>query len=381
MVGVREGAPCDVPRLVPPQPCLVEQDAHQLGNGHRRMGVVELDGGLLGEIAPIRIAAAKAPHQVGERAGDQEILLQEAQSLSPAGGVVGVQDPRQGLGGQGLGQRADEVAAAESLEVEIVGSGRRPQTKRVDRLAAVADHRPVERNAEQDRGPPGDGLQLARAQLERSVELHFDGFLQPRHFPGVLPAQPVVRLLDLPAVLDRLPEDAVLVAQAVTHRRQGKGRHGVKKARGQAPEPAVAEAGIGLRLDQRRIDVALPFDELERHLGQLRVDRVVHQRAAEQEFHRKVVHALRVLLLVRPLGQQPALGDHVAQRARHRFELLARRRLERIDHIVEQQVTVVERLIGARELHWPAPVLLAQRVKTIVHDFLRSGGHGGRSAG
>ena len=46
---------------------------------------------------------------------------------------------------------ADEVAAAELAEVEEVGRRRPPQPQRVDRLAAVADDRPVVGHAEQVR--------------------------------------------------------------------------------------------------------------------------------------------------------------------------------------------------------------------------------------
>ena len=77
---------------------LVQQNSHQLGDGQGRVGVVELDGDLLGKLVPVGVAAPKAPHQVGQRAGDQEILLHEAQSLSQARGIVGIQHPRERFG-------------------------------------------------------------------------------------------------------------------------------------------------------------------------------------------------------------------------------------------------------------------------------------------
>ena len=57
-----------------------------------------------------------------------------------------------------LGQCADEIAAAELLEVEIIGRGGGPEAQRVDGLAAVADDGPVERDADQGRGPAGNGV-------------------------------------------------------------------------------------------------------------------------------------------------------------------------------------------------------------------------------
>ena len=61
----------------------------------------------------------------------------------------GIEDPRERFGGERLGQRAHEIAAAEFLKIEEIGRGGRPQTERVDGLAAVADNRPIERNSDQ----------------------------------------------------------------------------------------------------------------------------------------------------------------------------------------------------------------------------------------
>ena len=100
---------------VPSEVRFIQQNPHQLGNGHRRMRVVELDGDLLGQRAPIGVAAAEAPHEIGQRAGDEKILLHEAQPLPHARGVVGIEHARERFGRQRLGQRADEIAAAENL--------------------------------------------------------------------------------------------------------------------------------------------------------------------------------------------------------------------------------------------------------------------------
>jgi hypothetical protein len=54
----------------------------------------------------------------------------------------------------------------------------------------------------------------------------------------------------LPTILDGLPEDAVLVPQPVAHGRELHRRHRVEKARREAAKPAVAQAGIGLLLEQ-----------------------------------------------------------------------------------------------------------------------------------
>ena len=168
VVRVRQRPLGEVPGLVPAEVRIVEQDAHQLGDRHRGMGVVELDGGLLGERAPVGVAAPEAAHEVGQRAGDQEILLHEAQPLPLARGVVGVQHARERFGRERLGHRADEVAAAEHLEVEVVRRGRGPEAERVDGLAAVADHRAIEGDADQAGRLARNGAQGAAAQSRTS---------------------------------------------------------------------------------------------------------------------------------------------------------------------------------------------------------------------
>ena len=119
VVGVGEGPDGQVPCLVPAEPGLIEQDPHQLGDGQRRVGVVELDGDLVGQGVPVVAAAAEPRHDVGQRAGDQEILLHEPQALAARRRVVGIEDPGERLGGDLLVDGAEEVAAAELEEVEV----------------------------------------------------------------------------------------------------------------------------------------------------------------------------------------------------------------------------------------------------------------------
>ena len=82
VVGVGQRADGQVPRLVPAELGLVEQDAHQLGHGHRRVRVVELDGDLVGQGRPVVVRAAEAGDDVGQRAADEEVLLDEPQRLA-----------------------------------------------------------------------------------------------------------------------------------------------------------------------------------------------------------------------------------------------------------------------------------------------------------
>jgi hypothetical protein len=148
----------------------------------------------------------------------------------------------------------------------------------------------------------------ACVDVERAGQPHFDGFVRPRDFPGVGPREPVIGLLVLPAVANVLLEDAVLVAQAGAHARNTERRHGIEEASRQPAEPAVAEAGVWLLLDDfERLDVVLPAelapDRVEQQVGD-----VVRERSAHQEFERQVIDAFRIPRLVRLLGLDPAVA-------------------------------------------------------------------------
>ena len=83
---------------------------------------------------------------------------------------------------------------------------------------------------------------LVDSLLGPAAERHLGGDLRARDFPRVAETQPLVGDLDLPAVADRLIEDAELVADAVPdggHIQRGQRVH---VAGGQPSEPAISEA-------------------------------------------------------------------------------------------------------------------------------------------
>ena len=98
VIRVGQCPPRQIPGLVPAKLRLVEQNSHQFGDRHRRMRVVELDRRLLGEQAPVGVGPAKTAHEIGQRAGDQEVLLNEAQTLALACRIIRIKNARERLG-------------------------------------------------------------------------------------------------------------------------------------------------------------------------------------------------------------------------------------------------------------------------------------------
>ena len=308
MVGVAEGAGGDVPGLLPRQIRLVHEVAHQLGHRHGGMGVVELDGVLLGKGVPVRVVLAVAADDVAHRAGDQEVLLDEAQLLARVGGVGGIEHLGDGLRPVLLLHRLHVFALVEHIQAEALGGARAPQAQHVDRVHPEADDRHVVGHAFQHLPVHPDRL-LAAAHgghvLDAAIDQHGHGVLGAHHLPRVAELQPVVRALLLPAVLELLAEQAVLVAEAVAVAGILHGGQRIEEAGGQAAQAAVAQAGVRL-LAQQSVEVDLQvLQGGPGGLGDAQGGDVVLQQAAQQELHGDVVEALDVVVHIGALG-----GDH-----------------------------------------------------------------------
>ena len=75
MVCVSAGLCGDLPCLIPFQAFLVDQDTHQLCHCHRRVGIVQLEGGLLIELADVAVRSLIAVDGSLHAGGNEEILL------------------------------------------------------------------------------------------------------------------------------------------------------------------------------------------------------------------------------------------------------------------------------------------------------------------
>ena len=272
VVGVAEDLLGDVPGLVPRHALLVDQHAHQLGDGDGRVRVVELNGHLLREAHEVGVRLQVAPHDVGDGAGDEEVLLLEAQLLAGLVLIVRVEHLRDDLGVVLLDHRALVVAVVEEGEVELGRRARLPQAQGVDRLRAEA----------RDRGVPGHAHHRLAAHplrghaavgqlglLDVPVEAHRHDAIGPHHLPGVAELEPLVGALHLVAAQDLLAEDAELVADAVAHRRHVERGQGVEEAasgtraapfpRGmEGPQPAANDRSRFPAQGHRRIMAKTP---------------------------------------------------------------------------------------------------------------------------
>ena len=145
-----------------------------------------------------------------------------------------------------------------------------------------------------------------------ATKLHAVGHFGPLELPRVAVGQPVVGYLDLFAVHDGLAEHAVFIANAVAKTRHTQRGHRVEKTRRQPPQAAVAQGRVGLDVGNGGQVHTKVGQRLAHGFAHLQRQQRVGESAADEEFHRQVVHPLHVLLILRPRGGHPALHQLVA---------------------------------------------------------------------
>ena len=306
----------DLEGVVERLPVVVDQQADQLREGDGRVGVVELDRDGSRQLRDVVMVCEEPPQDVGQGGGGEEVLLLQPQLLALLRGVVGVEHAADGLGQDRRGGGGHVVAPVEGLQLEFPHRSRGPQAQRVGPAPAPARNRRVVTDGQHGfrRCPGGAGTVGAHgpAEVDRKADL------RPFELPGMDLTQPVLGIFDLPAVLEGLPEQPVVVANAVAVGGEAHGRHGVEEAGGETAEAAVAERGIGLVGEERAVVDAEVLDDCPQPFVEPQVGDGILEQPADEEFHRQVVDPLAVLG-VDTLGRlEPGRDHEIADRPRNR---------------------------------------------------------------
>ena len=315
VVGIGDGASRQILGLLPGQPLLVHEDAHELGDHQAGVRVVDVERHALGQLGQVlAIGALVVLDRILQRGGGEEVVLLEAQHLALVVLVLGVEHLGDDLGQFALLGCARKVAPAEGGQVDALGRAGAPQAQAVDDVGIIADDGDVIRHGD-------DGLVVLEGYaqaaihpllLQGAAEVDLDGVLQRGDLPGVAVFEPAVGQLDLLAVDDALAEQAVLIADGAAHGGQVQRGERIHEAGGQAAQAAVAQRGLGL-LAQHVLH--LDAQVVKRGLivgGGAQVEHVVVQPAAGQKLDGQVVQALGLLLAALFLLKAPLLHDLVA---------------------------------------------------------------------
>ena len=92
VVGVGQRRHRDLPGIVPADVVEIDQDAHQLGDGEARMGVVELHRGLRRQPAQLPVGGEVTFDQILQRGRDEEIFLAQPQLAAGRALVIRVEE-------------------------------------------------------------------------------------------------------------------------------------------------------------------------------------------------------------------------------------------------------------------------------------------------
>ena len=293
MVGVGKDLLADLKGLIPVKAALVQQDAHHLGDGQRGMGVVQLDGDLVGQILQRTVGGQVVLYDIADGCGREEVLLAQAQDLALNVVVVGVQHLGDQLGAGVLAHGSVVVAQREAGHIKVRSLGL-PQAQLGNALAVVALH--IHVGGHSHNAVVVGVLDIVEAVIpvlaDLAVKADLDGLIGVALQPDLTAGQPVVSALLLPAVHDLLLEDAVLVQDGVAGAADAGGGHAVQIAGSQTAQTAVAQACIGLFLkDAFDVDVGIS-QHLLGNIFQPQVEQTHLQAAAHQELHAEVVYLL-----------------------------------------------------------------------------------------
>ena len=184
-------------------------------------------------------------------AGNEEILLGEAQRLSDLRFVIRVEDLADRLGNHFFINRLVIVADIECLEIKGFNRLGFPEPQHVDDVFVKGRDRRVIGHAFDD--PMGNPFHPKAAFFIMKgfgvpAQIHVIGDFRPMDFPGISQTQPFVGFFDLPSVPYFLVEDAEFIADAIADRRHAKRRKGIHVAGGQpsqgrrCPGPALLPA-------------------------------------------------------------------------------------------------------------------------------------------
>ena len=227
---------------------VVAQQAHQFGHANRRVGVVEVDGHLVGEVVERAVLVEVAADQILHRRGDEEVLLAQPQLAAGGRAVVGVEHPRDVLELVLHSGGARVVAGVEGVQIDVRWRDGLPQAQCAHPLSAVTgDDHVVGLGRDLGGMPPHRLLVTWGANVfDPATEVDRVGDGRARELPGRAVCEPWVGILDLASLDDVLSKHAVLVADAVAERRQPERRHRVQEASGQSAQAAIAERRIRL---------------------------------------------------------------------------------------------------------------------------------------
>ena len=252
MVGVADGVLGDGPCFAPLQTVFINENTHELGHSHSRMGIVDMNGNLLAELADIHARLDIVAHDTLHAGRGHEVFLNQAHFAAFPCTVVGVK-----ITGDTFDKGTVLVLLANLLLCQVAVIGKVtvylgiPEAQVVYGAVMIADNRHIIGNSHDNHGVLMHQFKAAVRHFLHvgiAVEFYVDGLIRLAVFPGKAVFQPVVGDFYLVAVDDFLLKQAILITDRAAMSRQVMRRHGINEAGSQPAQAAVAQTGIRLFL-------------------------------------------------------------------------------------------------------------------------------------
>ena len=326
VVGVCAASGYDGPCVIPFQVIIIYKDTHQLRYSYRRMGIVELEYSALGQLVNIVMGCHKTLYNLLQGCRYEEILLLETKLLAAVVVIIGIKNIYDRLCQILLLYRLGVVTLVKGIQVELSHRLGIPDSQGVyDAVIVTYDRQII--------GHGQNGLiavlhVAVPAQLlvilDADIAAEFDslGILRTFDFERIAVSEPVIGQLNLLAVYDGLLEHTVFVTDTAAVSRIVEGGQGLQEAGCQTAKAAVSQTCIRL-LILNLVDINAEFlKNLSYLLVAAKVDQVIAQGSAHQEFHGKIEYLLGIMLGIGLVGPEPVINDPVLCRIGYRLENL-----------------------------------------------------------
>ena len=299
MVGVGHYLGDHIPCAFPGVGVHVHQNPHQFRHHQCRVGIVDMDGNLIGKVVQGTIGSQMVADDALQGRRHQEILLGQTEQLAFVVVVRGIQHlgDHFRIGGSFHGLHI--LPLREQRHIECSGIHRFPQAKHVDCLAAAAgDHHIVGNGTDGFVIVIGDAaLAVLPVFVYRPAQPDIKGLVGSGYQPCVAAAHPVIRQFHLVSVDDFLLEQTIFIADGKTGCVIILCGQGVHKAGCQPSQPPVAKARIRFHFVNIVQIIAHGTEHIPVAVRQPQIHQIVPERTADEKFHAQVIHLLGPLLL------------------------------------------------------------------------------------
>src|SRR5574337_287933 len=149
------------------------------------------------------------------------------------------------------------------------------------------------------------------------------GLIGTLDLPGIAVGHPVVRFFFLVPTINGLPEQAILIVDAVPVSRYTHGGQRVQKTGRQATETAISQRGFRFAF-QHVIEIdAHRTERLPARIEYSQITQVISQGLAQEEFHGEIMQTLGINLLISVLSVQHPVDKGVSNSERYGHKQLA----------------------------------------------------------